>query len=90
MLDELYIKFPRIGINIVQISVKSSVNLAICVNNQVGKSNTSFRICIDIEVSPKFPLCRAGEIDFKVGEGHGTMKSIVGHDGWPTRKIFEF
>ena len=22
--------------------------------------------------------------------GHGTLKSIVGHHGWPTRKIFEF
>ena len=22
--------------------------------------------------------------------GHGTLKTIVGHHGWPTRKIFEF
>ena len=22
--------------------------------------------------------------------GHGTLKSIVDHHGWPTRKIFEF
>ena len=35
-------------------------------------------------------------MDFKLagrgGEGceHGTLKSIVGHHGWPTRKIFEF
>ena len=29
---------------------------------------------------------RAGEINFKVG--HGTLKSIVGHHGWSTKKKF--
>ena len=38
-------------------------------------------------------LTRAGEMDFKVGEGgrgHGTLESVVGHHGWPRRKVFEF
>ena len=40
-----------------------------------------------------FQRCyRAGEMDFKVGEGEGdgTLKSIVSRHGWSTRKTFEF
>ena len=33
---------------------------------------------------------RAGELDFKVGKGQGTLESIVGHHGWLRRKLFEF
>ena len=37
-----------------------------------------------------FKVDRKGEGVGGGVEGHGTLKSIVNHHGWPTRKIFEF
>ena len=50
---------------------------------------TGFQACNFIKKRLQHRCFRADEMDFKV-KGHGTLKSIPGDHGWPTRKIFEF